>query len=113
MSLFYCKPGLIRDGLKKENPKNESKTKKIKNKNHNKKKQEQKKLLRPENSNKQTEEEKEVKSQQEIVQLKICNLLKNTLSRYQHNILLCSLKFIYTPKDNIIQLKSDIHNYSR
>ena len=33
------------------------------------------------------------------------------MSKYQINILLCGLKF--TPKNNIIQLKSDIHNYTR
>ena len=41
------------------------------------------------------------------------NLSKKTLSRYQVNILLRGLKFTPTPKRNIIQLKSDIHNYTR
>ena len=35
------------------------------------------------------------------------------LSVYQINILLRGLKFTATPKRNIIQLKSDIHNYTR
>ena len=35
------------------------------------------------------------------------------MSRYQVNILLRGLKFTPTPKRNIIQLKSDIHNYTR
>ena len=34
-------------------------------------------------------------------------------SRYENNILLCGLKFTPTPKHNIIQLKSDIHNYTQ
>ena len=41
------------------------------------------------------------------------NLSKKTLSRYQVNILLRGLKFTPTPKRNIIQLKSDIHNYTQ
>ena len=41
------------------------------------------------------------------------NLSKNTLSRYQINILLCGLKFTPTPTHIGIQLKSDIHNYTR
>ena len=36
-----------------------------------------------------------------------------TLFRYQINILLRGLKFTPAPKLNIIQLKSDIHNYTR
>ena len=36
-----------------------------------------------------------------------------TLFRYQINILLRGLKFTPAPKLNIIQLKSDIHNYIR
>ena len=39
--------------------------------------------------------------------------MKKTLSRYQVNILLGGLKFTPTPKCNIIQLKSDIHNYTQ
>ena len=35
------------------------------------------------------------------------------MSRYQVNILLRGSKFTPTPKRNIIQLKSDIHNYTR
>ena len=35
------------------------------------------------------------------------------MSRYQVNILLRGLKFTPTPKRIIIQLKSDIHNYTR
>ena len=76
-------------------------------------KQQEKTLLKQKNNYKQIEEEKEVKSQQEIVQPKIFNLSKKTLSRYQVNILLGGLKFKPTPKRNIIQLKSDIHNYTR
>ena len=34
------------------------------------------------------------------------------MPRYQVNILLRGLKFTPTPKRNIIQLKSDIHNYT-
>ena len=74
-------------------------------------KQKEKTLLKQKNNNKQIEKEKEVKSQQKIVQPKIFNLSKRMLPRYQVNILLRSLKF--TPKRNIIQLKSDIHNYTR
>ena len=76
-------------------------------------KQQEKTLLKQKNNHKQIEEEKEVKSQQEIVQPKIFNLSKKTLPRYQVNILLRGLKFTPTPKRNIIQLKSDIHNYTR
>ena len=85
----------------------------MENKNHNKKKQEEKNLLKQKNNKKQIEEEKEVKSQQEIVQTKIFNLSKKTLSRYQINVLLPGLKSTPTPKRNIIQLKSDIHNYTQ
>ena len=52
----------------------------MENKNHRKKKQ--KKILLKQKNNKQLEEEKEVKSQQEIVQPKIFNLSRKTLSRY-------------------------------
>ena len=85
----------------------------MKNKNHSKKKQQEKNLLKQKNNYKQIEEEKEVKSQQEIVQPKLFNLSKKTLSRYQVNILLRGLKFTPTPKRNIIQQESDIHNYTR
>ena len=57
-----------------------------------------------------------MKSQQEIVQPKIFNLSKRTLSRCQVNILLRGLKFTPTPKRNIIQPKSDIqirYSYSK
>ena len=76
-------------------------------------KQQEKTLLKQKNNYKQIEEENEAKSQQDIVQPKIFNLSKKTLSRYQVNILLRGLKFTPTPKRNIIQLKSDIHNYTR
>ena len=76
-------------------------------------KQQEKTLLKQKNNYKQVEEEKEVKSQQEIVQPKTFNLSKKTLSKYQVNILLRGLKFTPTPKRNTIQLKSDIHNYTR
>ena len=91
---------LQKTGSKKENSKSENKTKKMENKNHSKKKQEN--LLKQKNNNKQIAEE--------IVQPKIFNLSKKTLSKYQANILLRCLKFT---KRNIIQLKSDIHNYTR
>ena len=35
------------------------------------------------------------------------------LSKYQINILLRGVQFTSTPKRNIIQLKSDIHNYTQ
>ena len=73
----------------------------------------EKNLLKQKNNYKQTEEEKEVKSQQEIAQPKIFNLSKKTLSRYRVSILLRGLKFTPTTKRNIMQLKSDIHNYTR
>ena len=73
----------------------------------------EKNLLKQKNNYKQIEEEKEVQSQQEIFQPKMFNLSKKTLSRYQVNILLRGLKFTSTPKRNIIQLKSDIHNYTQ
>ena len=76
-------------------------------------KQQEKNLLKQNNNYKQIEEEKQVKSQQEIVQPKIFNLSKKSLSRYQVNILLRGLKFTPTPKRSIIQLKSDIHDYTR
>ena len=76
MSLFYYKPRLIRAGSKKENSKNENKTKKMENKNHIKMKQQEKTLLKQKKNYKQIEEEKEVKSQQEIVQPKIFNYRK-------------------------------------
>ena len=113
MSLFYYKPVSLETGSKKENSKNENKTKKMENKSHSKMKQQEKNLLKQKNNYKQIEEEKEVKSQQEIVQPKICNLSKKALSRYQVNILLRGLKFTPIPKRNVIQLKSDIHNYTR
>ena len=100
-------------GSKKENSKNENKTEKMENKNHSKMKQQEKTLLKQKNNIKQIEIEKEVKSQQEIVQPKIFNLSKRTLSRYQVNILIRGLKFTPTPERNIIQLKSDIRNYTR
>ena len=76
-------------------------------------KEQEKTLLKQKNNSKQIEEEKEVKFKQEIVQPKIFYLSKKTLSRYQVNILLRGLNFTPTPKRNIIQLKSDIHNYIR
>ena len=85
----------------------------MENKNYDKIKQQEKNLLKQKNNYKQTEEEKEVKSQQEIVQPKIFNLSKKTLSRYQVNILLRGFRFTPTPKRNIMQLKSDIHNYTQ
>ena len=85
----------------------------MENKNHSKMKQQEKTLLKQKNNYKQIKIEKEVKSQQEIVQPKIFNLSKRKLSSYQVNILLRGLKFTPTPKRNIIQLKSDIHNYTR
>ena len=60
-------------------------------------KQQEKTLLKQKNNNKQIEKEKDVKSQQEIVQPKIFNLSKRTLSRYQVNVLLHGLKFTPTP----------------
>ena len=53
----------------------------MENKHHNKKKQ-GKNLLKQKTNNKQIEEEKVIESEQEIVQPKIFNLSKNTLSRY-------------------------------
>ena len=76
-------------------------------------KQQEKTLLKQKSNYKQIEEEKEFKSQQEIVQPKTFNLSKKTLPRYQVNILLRGLKFTPTPKRNIVQLQSDIHNYTR
>ena len=85
---------------------------KNKNKNHSKKKTKKKNKEKNyqirKTIHKQIEEEKEVKYQQEVVQPKIFNLPKKTLSRYQINILLHRLKFTPTPKHNIIQPKSDI-----
>ena len=82
---------------------------KTKNKNQQKNpKNKEKKYQIRKTIHKQIEEEKEVKYQQEVVQPKIFNLPKKTLSRYQINILLHRLKFTPTPKHNIIQSKSDI-----
>ena len=94
----------LETGSKKQNSKNEKKTKEMENKNHRKKKQ--KKILLKQKNNKQLEEEKEVKSQQEIVQPKIFNLSRKTLSRNQIDILLCGLRFTPTPKCNMIHLKT-------
>ena len=110
---FITNPLSLETGSKKGNSKNENKTKKMENQNHSKMKQQEKNLLKQKNNYKQIEEEKDVKSQQEIVQPKIFDLSKKTLPRYQVNILLRGLKFTPTPKRNIIQLKSDIHNYTR
>ena len=52
-------------------------------------KHEENNLLKQRNYNKQIEEEKELKFREEIVQVKIFNLLKKTLCRYQTNIILC------------------------
>ena len=71
-------------------------------------KQQEKNLLKQKNNYKQIKEE--IK---EIVQPKIFSLSKKALSRYQVNILLWGLKFTPTQKRSIIQLKSDIHNYTR
>ena len=85
----------------------------MENKNHNKKKQQGKNLLKQKTNNKQIEEKKVVKSEQDIVQPKIFNLSKNTLSRYQINTLLRGWKFTPTPIQNIIQLKSYIHHHTQ
>ena len=82
-SFFITKPTSLETGSKKENSKNENKTKKMENKNHSKKKQQQKNLLKQKNNYKQIKEEKKVKSQQEIVLPKLFNLSKKTLSRYK------------------------------
>ena len=71
------------------------------------------KLLKQNNNYKLIDKEKKVKSQQEIIQPKIFNLRKKTLSRYQVIILLRCLKFTPTPKRNVNQLKSDVHYYTR
>ena len=48
----------------------------------------------------------------EIAKPKIFNLSSKTLSRYQTNIILPSLKFTLTPKHYNIDLKSNIQNYT-
>ena len=55
------------------------------------------------------DEEKNIRT--EIVKSKIFNLSSKKLSRYQTNILLCSLKIASAPKCNNIELKSNIQNY--
>ena len=64
---------LLGTGLKKENCKNENKTKKLENENHSKQKWEETNLVKQKNNTKQIEGEKEIKFQQEIIQPKICN----------------------------------------
>ena len=57
-------------------------------------------------------EDKEKNAGTEFVKPKISNSSSKTLSRYQTNILLCSLKITPTPKRNNIKLKSNIQNYT-
>ena len=52
-------------------------------------------------------EDKQKNTETEIVKPKIFNLSSKTLSRYQTNILLRSLKFRTTSKHNNIKLKSN------
>ena len=58
---------------------------------------------------KQTEEHKEKR----IMQPKIFNLSKTTLSRYQVGILMRGLNFTPTPSKNHIELKSDVQAFTR
>jgi len=58
-------------------------------------------------------EEENIHKTKKILQPKIFNLSKLTLSSGQINILLNGLKFTPTPKTNTIQLKSDIQDFSR